>query len=81
MKELDLAIIQFMKTCTSGVDEMLDLLAAEYHLRFGRPLLLDSALRAQAGMPLIWALKLALREGNPNYQAYLRRDADNQALG
>lgn len=79
--ELDLAIVQFMKSCTSGVEEMLTLLKEEYRLRFGRPVLLSNQPREFDAIEIIWALEHAIAEGDPGYLAALIGQEQFQARG
>ena len=79
--ELDLAIVQFMKSCTSGVEEMLTLLKEEYRLRFGRPVLLSNQPREFCAIEIIWALEHAIAEGDPDYLTILTGQQTFQAWG
>lgn len=71
-KELDLAILQFMKSCTSGMEEMLAILAEEYRLRFGK--ILPAGLAGELNpIELKWALERSLQEGDPDFLSYLQQ--------
>lgn len=76
--ELDLAILGFMKSCASSVDEMVRLLQAEYRIRFGRPLLLDSRQEGSNPIELVWALERSIEEGDPNRVASILRQRQQQ---
>lgn len=71
-KELDLAILQFMKSCTSGLEEMLVLLSEEYRLKFGRPLP-QNLPEGLNPIELKWALERSLVEGDPEVLKFYPR--------
>lgn len=79
--ELDLAIVQFMKSCTSGVEEMLALLKEEYRLQFGRPVLLPHQPREFCAIEVVWALEHAIAQEDPDYLTFLAGQQTFQAWG